>query len=87
VALALALPEGTALSGATATSGTCEEPQPRVVLCTFGDAGAGVVADVTVTATVQAPPGSPLEAVALAASQTYEANANDNVVRLTSNVG
>ncbi|HZY26615.1 MAG TPA: hypothetical protein VFE49_00010 [Jiangellaceae bacterium] len=45
-----------------------------------------MVADVTVTATVQAAPGSPLEAVALAASQTYEANANDNIVRL-SNVG
>jgi uncharacterized repeat protein (TIGR01451 family) len=87
VALALALPEGTALSDATATAGTCDEQQARVVLCTFGDAGAGVVADVSVIATVQAAPGSPLEAVALAASKTYEANANDNVVRLTSNVG
>jgi uncharacterized repeat protein (TIGR01451 family) len=87
VVLAIALPEGTALSGATATAGTCEESQPRVVLCTFGDTGAGVIADVTVTATVQAPPGTTLEAVALAASQTYEADTDDNVVRLTSSAG
>jgi hypothetical protein len=46
-----------------------------------------VVADVVVTATVQAPPESPLEAVALAGSPTYEADADDNVVRLTSNAG
>jgi hypothetical protein len=45
-----------------------------------------VVADVTVTATVQAP-GSPLEAVAAVTSATYESDADDNVVTLTSTVG
>jgi uncharacterized repeat protein (TIGR01451 family) len=87
VDLALVLPEGTTLSGATATAGTCEEAQPRVVACALGDAGAGVVADVTVTATAQAPPGSPPEAVALVTSATYDADADDNFVTFTSTVG
>jgi uncharacterized repeat protein (TIGR01451 family) len=84
--LAFALPEGTTFSGATTTAGTCEEAQPRIVTCALGDAETGVVADVTVTATVQAP-GSPLEAVAAVTSATYESDADDNVVTLTSTVG
>jgi uncharacterized repeat protein (TIGR01451 family) len=89
VDLALALPEGTTFSGATTTAGTCEEAQPRIDTCALGDAGAGVVAvaDVTVTATAQAPVGSPVEAVALVTSATYEADADDNLVTLTTNVG
>ena len=85
--LALVLPEGTSFSGATTTIGTCEEAQPRVVVCALGDASTGVIADVTVTARVQAPPASSLEAVAAVASATYEADAADNVVRLMSSVG
>lgn len=87
VDLAFVLPERTTFSGATTTAGTSEEAQPRIVTCALGDAGVGVIADLTVTATVQAPPGSPLEAVALATSATYEADGNDSVVTLTSNVG
>jgi hypothetical protein len=51
-----------------------------------GDAEAGVVADVAVSATVQAPSGSLLEAVAAVASATYEAVAGDNVATLTSHI-
>jgi uncharacterized repeat protein (TIGR01451 family) len=87
VGLALVLPEGTSFAGATTTAGTCGETQPRVVTCALGDAGAGVVADVTVTATAHPPPRGPLEAGALAASATYEADADDNIVTLTSSVG
>jgi uncharacterized repeat protein (TIGR01451 family) len=87
VELALLLPEGTSFSSADTTAGTCEEVQPRVVACALGDLEAGVVADVAVSATVQAPPGSPLDAVALVRSATYDADADDNVVTLTSTVG
>jgi uncharacterized repeat protein (TIGR01451 family) len=87
VDLALVLPEGTSFSGATTTAGTCEEAQPRVITCALGDADAGVVADVAVSATVQAPSGSLLESVAGVASATYDADADNNIVTLTSNVG
>ncbi|HET6918673.1 MAG TPA: hypothetical protein VFI46_04315 [Jiangellaceae bacterium] len=87
VDLAFVLAEGTSFSGATTTAGTCEEVQPRVVTCALGDAEAGVVADVAVFATVQAPSGSLLEAVAGVASATYEADADNNIVTLTSHIG
>lgn len=87
VNLALVLPEGTSFSGATTNAGTCEEVQPRVVTCALGDAGTGVVADVAVSATVQAPPGSVLEAIAAVVSATYEADVDNNIVTLTSDVG
>jgi hypothetical protein len=51
-----------------------------------GDAEPGVVADEAVSATVQAPSGSLLEAVAAVASATYEAVADDNVATLTSHI-
>jgi Domain of unknown function DUF11 len=86
VNLAFALPERMTFSGATTTAGTCEQAQPTIVTCALGDAGTGVVADVTVTATGQAPPGSPLDAVAVVTSATYEADADDNVVTLTTTV-
>lgn len=86
VDLALVLPEGTSFSGATTTAGTCEEVHPRVVACALGDAEAGVVADVAVSATVQAPSGGLLEAVAAVASATYEAVADNNVATLTSHI-
>jgi uncharacterized repeat protein (TIGR01451 family) len=86
VKLALVLPEGTSFSGATTTTGTCEEVQTRVVTCGLGDAEGGVVADVAVSATVQAPSGSLLEAIAAVGSATYEAEADNNIVTLTSNV-
>lgn len=57
VNLALVLPEGTSFSGVTTNAGTCEEVQPRVVTCALRGAGTGVVADVVVSATVQAPAG------------------------------
>lgn len=85
VGLALLLPEGATFVGATTTAGTCEAAQPRVVTCTLGDAGTGVVGDVTVTATAPPPPSSPLEAGALVTSATYEGDADDNMVALTSN--
>jgi uncharacterized repeat protein (TIGR01451 family) len=85
VGLALLLPEGATFVGATTTAGTCGATQPRVVTCTLGDAGTGVVSDVTVTATAPPPPSSPLEAGALVASATYEGDADDNMVALTSN--
>ncbi len=87
VDLALVLPEGTSYSGATTSAGTCEEAQPRVITCALGDAEPGVVADVVVSATVQAPSGSPLESIAGVASATYDADADNNIVTLTSNIG
>jgi uncharacterized repeat protein (TIGR01451 family) len=87
VDLALVLPEGTSFSGATTTTGTCEVVQPRVINCSLGDAEAGMVADVAATATVQAPSGSMLETIAAVTSATYDADADNNVVTLTSHVG
>jgi Tol biopolymer transport system component len=87
VDLALVLPEGASFSAATTTTGTCELVQPRVIKCSLGDAEAGVVADVAVSATVQAPSGSLLETTAAVTSATYDAHGDDNVVTLTSHAG
>jgi uncharacterized repeat protein (TIGR01451 family) len=87
VDLALVLPEGTSFSGATTATGTCEEVQPRVITCALGDADTGKVADVAVSATVQAPSASLLETIAHVASATYDADADNNIVTLTSTIG
>jgi uncharacterized repeat protein (TIGR01451 family) len=83
VDLALVLPEGTSFSGATTTTGTCEEVQPRLIACSLGDAQPGVVADVAVSPTVQAPSGSQVETIAGVTSATYDATTDNNVVTLT----
>jgi uncharacterized repeat protein (TIGR01451 family) len=83
-AAALQLPDGVTFAGVAATAGSCAPPPPQhpgFVLCAFGDAPVGPVAEVEVTATVTAAPGATLTAVARADSATAVDAAVANDVR------
>ena len=85
----LLLPEGTTFVDATATAGTCADPEPahpRSVVCQLGDLDESGGATVTVTAHVTAPTGTTLSALALVRSPTLDSDASDNAPTLTTDV-
>jgi uncharacterized repeat protein (TIGR01451 family) len=79
--VALLLPEGIDLTGASSDAGACTPPapaQPRLVVCPLGDVPAGGTIDATVTGDVTAAPGSPLVAVAAVRSATIDDDPTDD---------
>jgi uncharacterized repeat protein (TIGR01451 family) len=74
----LLLPEGTTFASAT---GSCEPPVPadgRVVTCDLGTLEEGASAGATVTATVTAPAGTTLEALATTDAAPADTDRTDN---------
>jgi uncharacterized repeat protein (TIGR01451 family) len=87
--VALLLPEATAFVAATTEAGPCPAPepdQPRVVVCPLGDLPAGGEAEVTIIATVTAPAGATLTAIAAVRSATIDHHPADNVATVDSTV-
>jgi uncharacterized repeat protein (TIGR01451 family) len=80
-AVGLLLPSGTTFVDAASTTGTCAAPpptQPRSVVCQLGSVDDGESAQVTVTATVTAPSGTTLDALAVVTSSTADPDGPDN---------
>jgi uncharacterized repeat protein (TIGR01451 family) len=71
--LAVLVPEGVTLDSFTGDGSCAVEPGPRtVVACNLGVLAVGDVATLTIEATVTAPPGTAVEALALARSDTLD---------------
>jgi large repetitive protein len=87
VEVTLLLPEGTTFAFADPSTGTCAAPTPtdaRVVTCALGDLADGGSVDVAVTATVSAPAGSTLTALARVDAATADTDSGDDTVAVES---
>jgi hypothetical protein len=88
--VALLLPAGTTFGGVTSIAGTCTPPtvaRARLVSCLLGDLAVGAHVDVTVTASVTAPAGASLSALAAMSSGTVDPAPGGNLVAVSSDVG
>jgi uncharacterized repeat protein (TIGR01451 family) len=85
----LVLPEGTTFGSAGTSAGSCAGPTaaaPRQVVCELGEVADGAAVDVTVTATVDAAPGSTLAAFAGVDATTADTHRDDNTAAVGSTV-
>lgn len=76
--VALALPVGTTFASGSAGCAAPTSEQPRIVVCQLGDLEDGDTANVEVTVTVTAAPGTSLEAAAHVHSTTLDPDTRDN---------
>jgi uncharacterized repeat protein (TIGR01451 family) len=85
----LVLPEGTTFVSAGTAAGSCASPAPAApqqVVCQLGEVAGGATVDLTVTATVDAAPGSTLTAVAGVDATTADTHRDDNTAAVSSTV-
>jgi uncharacterized repeat protein (TIGR01451 family) len=82
---ALLLPDGTTFAEATTTAGSCAA-QAQLVVCELGDLPAGDDATVTITATVSAPTGSTLTALAAVDTTTLDLDTTDGTATAATTV-
>ena len=89
VEVSLLLPEGTTFVAADPSAGTCAAPAPaapRAVTCALGDVPSAGSVDVTVTATVSAPAGSTLTALARVDAATADPDSGGDAAEAISHV-